>query len=200
MRLPGKYKPIWDAALSYQDKRDDKGHAEVVTRYAIRLSKLLGADPDIAVPAAILRDIGWSQLADEERFIIFRPNAGKEDKLAARLRHQAEGVRLAGEILASLNYPPEKTEKILNIISQHDTREGFISKEEGVMRDADKLWRFDKKGYFNDFPKFRLPPVDYYFRMKAELGTEGYFYSELSKELASNELDRRYRQITETQD
>jgi len=37
--------------------------------------------------------------------------------------------------------------EILEIISHTDTRKGFISKNEGLVRDADKLWRTSQRGF-----------------------------------------------------
>ena len=48
---------IWDMALPYQDKRDDKGHARIVTEYAIKLCSIENAEDKIVVPAAILHYI-----------------------------------------------------------------------------------------------------------------------------------------------
>jgi len=61
-----------------------------------------------------------------------------------------EGVKLAKEILESINYSANKIEEILEIIAEHDTRVGFISANEGAMRDVDKLWRFTEIGLIRD--------------------------------------------------
>lgn len=133
-------------ALPYQDKRDDEGHTEVTLSYARKLVELEDGNEDIVIPAIILHDIGWSQLSRENRFLIFDDTAKPEEKLSVRLRHQNKSVEIAREILTEVGYPAELIEEILEIISEHDTREGFISRNEGLVRDADKLWRFSKAG------------------------------------------------------
>ena len=141
------FQQIWELALPYQDKREDLGHAEVTLHYAQILLGLEGGDEDIVIPAIMLHDIGWSQLTQEEWLVVFNLNAKDEDKTAVQLKHQTAGVELARTILSKVNYPKEMTDEILEIISQHDTRDGFISKNEGLVRDADKLWRTSKVGF-----------------------------------------------------
>ncbi|OGI28469.1 MAG: hypothetical protein A2184_04045 [Candidatus Moranbacteria bacterium RIFOXYA1_FULL_44_7] len=170
------------------------GHAEIVTKFATKLCKLEKEADDIVVPAAILHDIGWSQLSEEEKFIIFNSNATKEEMLHVRIRHQKEGVKLAKEILEKLEYPLDQIKKILEIISQHDTRKGFFSKEDGVMRDADKLWRFSKIGLEADIRRREMKFHEYYNRMEKRIEEENFFYSESAKSLAREELVERQRE------
>ena len=53
------FEKVWELALPYQDKRDDRGHAEVTFNYAKRLAKLEEGNKEIILPAIILHDIGW---------------------------------------------------------------------------------------------------------------------------------------------
>lgn len=189
-----EYQKIWETALPFQDKRDDAGHAEIVTRFATKLCELEKADGDIVIPAAILHDIGWSQLSEEEKFIIFGSNATKEEMLHVRIRHQKEGAKLAEEILEKLKYPSEQIKQILEIISQHDTRKGFFSKEDGIMRDADKLWRFSKVGLDADIRRREMPFDEYYNRMEKRIEEDNFFFSESAKLLAREELIERRKE------
>ena len=59
------HKKIWELAFPYQDKRNDEGHAECVVSYAQKLLLAEKADSNVVIPAAILHDIGWSQLSAE---------------------------------------------------------------------------------------------------------------------------------------
>lgn len=189
-----EFQKIWDLALPYQDKRDDSGHAEIVTKFALELCEMEKADGDIVIPAAILHDIGWSQLSEKERFIIFNPIVTRDEMLHVRIRHQKEGVKLAEEILEKLEYPSEKIKQILEIISQHDTRKGFFSPEDGIMRDADKLWRFSKIGVDADIRRRGMPFDEYYNRMEKIIEEENFFYSESAKFLAREELLERQKE------
>lgn len=182
------YQKIWDAALPYQDKRDDAGHAEIVTKFAEKLCVSEKMDDDIVVPAAILHDIGWSRLSDEERFIIFKKDATKEDMLYIRKRHQEEGVKLARKILNNANYPAELINHIIEIISQHDTRKGFLSKEDGIMRDADKLWRYSRAGLEADHRRRKEGFPAHLEKLKIKIEAPGFFFSEMARKIALEEL------------
>lgn len=185
------YKKIWKLALPYQDKRDDKGHAETVLHYALELLKDEKADENIVIPAAILHDIGWSQLSAEERFHSFVKNRGMKKEYAIRRKHENVGVKLAREVLKKADYNPNLKKEILEIISRHDTRHGFISKNEGIMRDADKLWRYSKTGFWLDVKRFKEPQKKWYENARKKIELQDFFYSKSGKNIALHELRRR---------
>ncbi len=188
---------IWELALPYQDFRDDKGHARIVTDFAIKLVKIIDdVNEDIVIPAAILHDIGWSQLTEKERFSIFDSNITRREELAVRIKHQEEGVKLARRILEKVNYNKELVGPILEIISQHDTREGFFSKEDGIMRDADKLWRFSKIGFNADARRAKIDHKDLYNRYVKRIEDDGFLYSKEAKRIAKNELNKRKEEFS----
>ena len=183
---------IWDMALPYQDKRDDKGHARIVTEYTIKLCSIENAEDKIVVPAAILHDIGWSQLSKKDRFVIFRPDKTPEMEYAVRIKHQDEGVKLAEKILNKVGYPSIFLKSILEIISQHDTRKNFLSNEDGAMRDADKLWRYTKVGFDADLRSRECSFEFYYKRLEDFIGKENFFYFDSARDIAMKELmDRK---------
>jgi len=192
-----KFEKIKQLASPYQDKRKDEGHAETVTNFAIKLLGLEKADENIVIPAAILHDIGWSQLPDEQRLIIWNPLAIKEEKKLVRFAHQEQGVKLAKQILEEINYPQDKIKEILEIISQHDTRQGFISKNEGLVRDADKLSRFSKNDLLTlrkqNKTKQELQKI--YKKLQDQINEENFFYSEKAKQIAREELKNRKNEI-----
>ena len=131
------FEKIWETALPYQDQRNDDGHARITLKYAKELVELEDGNEDIVIPAIILHDIGYSQILRERRMLIFDRDATNEEREAVRYKHQAQSVKLGEKILKELNYPADMIPEILEIISKHDTRKGFISKEEGLVRDAD---------------------------------------------------------------
>jgi HD superfamily phosphodiesterase len=185
---------IWELALPYQDKRDDAGHAEVTLRYAKELAALEKGDEDVMLPAIILHDVGWSQLEKERRLLIFDKDAKDEDKCNVQIEHQYKSIIIAAGILREVDYPEELTKEILEIISQHDTRKGFISKNEGLVRDADKLSRTSKEGFASG--KRRGKPVDDAQLKKMEEGINkpDYFYSERARQIATTELKLRIQE------
>ncbi len=187
-QLIEKFKNIWWKSLEYQDFRNDRGHAFIVTIYAQQISIDENCNADIVVPSAILHDIGWSQLTEYERMLIFNKNSPKEERLKIRIKHQDESVRLAKNILISVNYKTEHIPEILEIIEQHDTRDGFINKNEGAMRDADKLWRFDDYGFLNDNQNSKITFKDHIESLQNYLETDKFFYFKSSLEKASDLL------------
>jgi hypothetical protein len=190
------FERIWQMALPYQDQRDDSGHAEVTLRYARQLAVLENGNEDVIVPAIILHDVGYSQLPKERRLLVFDKDAKEEDKRPVVMEHQAESVKLATRILHDVNYPEELVPEILEIISQHDSRKGFISKNEGLVRDADKLWRTSKEGFAagesrrKSTDESKSQPTDETFIKKIGEGINkpDYFYSDRARKLAIADL------------
>ena len=203
------FSQIWELALPYQDQRDDPGHAEVATHFAQLLVRYEKGDNDVIIPAIILHDVGYSQIPKERRMKIFDRKAKRIERLAVQYEHQIEGVLLARKILEKVNYPLNMVAEILEIISQHDTRKGFISKNEGLVRDADKLWRYSKKSYEamrkraksnQDMKKEKAPlkakkkPKSRWKGVRASINKPDYFYSERARNIALKELKARMRE------
>jgi HD superfamily phosphodiesterase len=189
------FRQIWELALPYQDKRDDPGHAEITTKYAGELVSLEGGNEDVIIPAIMLHDIGYSQLLKERRLQVFDQNTSKEVRLAVQMEHQSEGVKLAREILAKVDYPEELAKEILEIISQHDTREGFISQNEGLVRDADKLWRTSREGLAaaeaRKKPDDKTDEESRWKKTEDGINKSGYFYSDRARQMALADLKLR---------
>jgi hypothetical protein len=205
------FKKIWELALPYQDQRDDPGHAEVATHYAELLIRYEKGDRDVIIPAIILHDVGYSQIPKERRMKIFDRKAKKIERLSVQYEHQIEGVLLARKILEQVDYPSNLVAEILEIISQHDTRKGFISKNEGLVRDADKLWRYSKKCFEaqanrakaarQELKKGPPPPPEArkkrksrWAAIKASINKPDYFYSDRARKIALKELKRRIKE------
>ena len=192
------FNQIWELALSYQDKRDDSGHAATSLKYAQQLVELEGGNEDVIIPSIILHDVGWSQLVKERRMLIFDKDSSKEVKREIQLEHQNEGVKLAQEILRKVRYPEELITEILEIISEHDTREGFISQNEGLVRDADKLWRTSLEGFTAAELRRKADSKPWdeslWKKMEENIHKPGYFYSERARQIAYNEYKLRLQE------
>jgi len=190
------FEKIWELALPYQDKRDDEGHARSVTDFAFELLKTESADEDILIPAAILHDIGWSQLSEEERFYVFKNKITKEvemktkSKVNVRVKHELEGAKLAQKILEKVDYDKNRIKKIIKVIKQHDTGKNIISPEDRLMRDADKLWSFSKLGFQADIRRFGLFPKECYEMAVKRVDMPNYFNTESAKKIARKELEK----------
>ena len=194
------FEKIWETALPYQDQRDDDGHARITLKYAKELVGLEDGNEDIVIPAIILHDVGYSQIPRERRMLIFDKDAKKEDREAVRDEHQAESVKLGEKILNDLNYPSELIPDILEIISQHDSRKGFISREEGLVRDADKLWRFSPEGFKVDAKRSKSELEERCKRLEKDLEDPDYIFSESTKQIAKQELEERKKLVDSLKD
>lgn len=191
-------KRLWEHALPYQDKRDDAGHAENVTYFALKLIEYLGEKREIIIPAAILHDTGWSQLTREELGQFYLPNY-KDFEPALRKRHQEQGVKVANRLLEDIEYPEEHLLSILEIISQHDTREGFLSLEDGLVRDADKLWRYTLPHFKLGLEKRKGDPVygnpkTFYEHVLKRSKQPKFFFSGAAKEIARIEMEHTLKE------
>ncbi len=198
MKLENKiFQEIWDLALPYQDKRDDEGHAEIVTEYAIKLCRIENADLDVVIPAAILHDIGWSKIPKEEatKCLTGSKRGNATERAQLRELHQSHGVKMANQILKKVEYDTNLVSEVLEIISQHDTREGFISTNEGVMRDADKLWRFTERAFIADSKRLRLSNEEAITEAENYLEIKDFFFSENAELIARQELKKRRREL-----
>jgi HD superfamily phosphodiesterase len=189
------FEEIWELALPYQDKRYDKGHAKIVLGFALKLVKTERVDENVVIPAAILHDVGWVQLPKKERLSIFAKKTGDAKIASTRRKHEAAGVKLARKILEKVSYEREDVGEILEIISRHDTRIGFISKNDGAVRDADKLWRFSKIGFWADVRRYGEDPERLRQKLKVRIGEKNFFYSETAKEMAMQELEKRRKEF-----
>ena len=189
---------IWELALPYQDKRDDPGHAEVALRYATELVTLEKGNEDVVIPAIILHDVGYSQLPKERRLTVFNMGARDEDRRSVVFEHQIESIKLAAKILRNVNYPDDLTDEILEIISQHDTRDGFISKNEGLVRDADKLWRTSREGFSVAEARAKAREADRFKEMEKGIERPKYFYSETAKQMALADVKLRMQEGDKT--
>jgi hypothetical protein len=92
------------------------------------------------------------------------------------------------KILREVDYPSELTDEILEIISQHDTRKGFISKNEGIVRDADKLWRTSKEGFTISEARAKKREAQRFKLLKEGLNKEDYLYSETARQIALTDI------------
>jgi hypothetical protein len=190
-KLKEVFEKIWELALPYQDKRDDAGHAEVTLRFAKELAVSEHGNENVMIPAIILHDVGWSQLVKERRMLIFDKDATDEVRRQVQIEHQNEGVLVAGGILREVGYPPVLAQEILEIISQHDTREGFVSRNEGLVRDADKLSRTSQEGFASGKRRGQSPDPSRWQKMEEGIYKPGYFYSDTARKIAAAELKLR---------
>jgi hypothetical protein len=153
------YDEIYKQAETYLDTRHNDVHTSLSYDFARRLlAHYPDADEEIVLPAIILHDVGWKMVPEEKQLNAFGAKA--KDKKTKRI-HEKEGVKIAEEILARLNYDEDKKRVILSIIDGHDTRLEALCLNDQLVKDADKLWRFTPAGVDIDHTRFGMGRDDY---------------------------------------
>ena len=124
-------KKIMEYVTNHYDQEEYNWyHNEYVTKYALKLGKLLNADLEILEVAARLHDIDFSR-------------GGKF--------HTEDSANKAEELLRELGYPEYKIAKVKHSITCHTTtivkNIENPSKEGKILHDADKMWTMTPKGF-----------------------------------------------------
>ncbi|MEC7764869.1 MAG: HD domain-containing protein [Pseudomonadota bacterium] len=156
-----RYDAVWRRAEPYMRVRKNDVHIPLSFAWLNRLlAHYPDADRDICSLALILHDIGWYTI-DTER--MFEEGFRSENFLFSDVRylHEAEGVRLATEVLKDTGWDA-LIDPVCEIIDGHDTRVTPHHLNDRIMRDADKLWRYDVPGvavacdWFDETPHANL--------------------------------------------
>jgi len=185
------YDRICKKAEPYWATRKNEFHIPSSYEYARRLlSAYPSADEDVVLPAVLLHDVGWKMVPREKQRDAFGPTV--KDKETRRL-HETEGVRIAGEILHSLNYTAEKTTEILSIIDGHDTREEPLSLNDQLVKDADKLWRFTPYCVEISYRHFGFELGEYINWLGERI--EEWFWTPEAKAMAREALNRARKEL-----
>jgi HD superfamily phosphodiesterase len=180
------YDEIRRRSEPYWQTRRNELHVPMVYAYARRLlAHYPEADPAVVLPAALMHDNGWFMVPEERLARAFGPNATDAD--ANRL-HEVEGVRIAREILAALAYDAARTDEILAIIDGHDSRLHALSLNDSLVKDADKMWRFDPVGFEVDYQRFGVAREAHLAFLEGHV--EPWLFTPEAKELARENLAR----------
>jgi HD superfamily phosphodiesterase len=180
------FETIRQLSKPFLDTRHNDAHTEISTRFAFELLKREGGDEDIVIPAIILHDTGWKRVPAKQHLEAFGPNATRPE--LNRL-HEVESVKIAEEILQKVKYDPLKAKKILEIIDGHDSRTKPTSLNDMIVKDADKLWRYSKSGFYIDAERFGLPHGESLEKLRCYLSE--WFFTVTAKEMAAEKLSRR---------
>lgn len=134
---------LWQAAKSWLDVRSNDVHTLISWRLAGALLALYPhVDETIVRPAILLHDIGWKKMPADK---LARAVGPKPEFPELQRDHEIAGVEIGREILTRLNLGLNDG-AILGIIDGHDTTKAARSREDMLVKDADKLWRFTPHG------------------------------------------------------
>jgi hypothetical protein len=179
--------PIWRSVVTESRTRGNDIHLPMSLAYAERLCAAHPEANSLLVRVAIqLHDTGWGRV-DEDR-ILSEGFSGDWRKAEIRFEHERQGCLIAREVLPPLGYDDDFVEAVCAIIDGHDTRHEAYSLEDALVRDADRLWRFDHAGIALASGWFRMNPAVYSDRLEAEIIPE--LITAAAIEIATAELAR----------
>jgi HD superfamily phosphohydrolase YqeK len=181
---------ILEKAESYLDTRQNDIHIALSYDFARQLLSFYPeADAAIVLPAVILHDVGWKMVPEDEQLNAFGPNMNNKEM--QRL-HEVEGVRIAREILESLDYGAERIKEILSSIDGHDTRRKALSLNDAIIKDADKLWRYTPVGAEIDHSRFNSSWEDHLKMLERSI--DRWLFTDEAKEMARAALSEAHAQ------
>ncbi|MCF8511108.1 MAG: HD domain-containing protein [Rhodobacteraceae bacterium] len=141
-----RYDPVWRAAEPYMRARKNDVHIPLSFDWCVRLlDHFPQADRDVCLLAILLHDIGWWAI-DMETIIAEGFRSENILQSDVRYRHEAEGVRLGTEVLRKTGWSEEIIAQVCEIIDGHDTRIEPRHLNDRIVRDSDKLWRYEVTG------------------------------------------------------
>ena len=183
------YQKIFERAKPFLRARKNLIHTRIALHYALKLLKSEKGDEGVVIPAIILHDVGWKVIPERLHLTAFGPNPSNP-KLT-RL-HEQGGARIAKSILEKLHYPSERIEEIYQIIRGHDSRKRPISWNDRVVKDADKLWRYSRKGVEIETDRFHISRRKFLNFLEGKI--EQWFFLPTSRQWAREELVRRRKE------
>jgi len=188
------YKHIHELAKPYLKTRHNELHVEICYQFARRLLAVEPGIPDVVYPAVICHDLGWIMLSEDLQRKAFGPTFDP----ALRRIHEVEGVKLASQILTEVGYDEDKIKEILEIIEGHDSRLIALSDSDKIVKDADKLFRYDPRGVSIDVQRFGVERISYISWLTDQIDT--WFFTESGKRFARDELKKQENCFMRLQD
>jgi HD superfamily phosphodiesterase len=186
MAIKPIHQKIFEKAKSFLRTRKNLIHTRIALRYALKLLKSEKGDEEVVIPAIILHDVGWKAIPEKLHLTAFGPNPSNP-KLARV--HELEGAKIGKVILEELRYSPTTVKEVCQIIQGHDSRKRPISWNDRIVKDADKLTRYSKKGMAIDLNRFHIPRQEYLVFLEAII--DHWFLTATGKEIARKEISLR---------
>lgn len=179
--------PIWKSVVPESRTRSNDIHLPISLAYAERLCDAYPEAHSLLVRVSIvLHDTGWGRV-DEGR-ILAEGFTGDWRKAQIRYEHERQGCAIAREVLPPLGYEDDFVDAVVAIIDGHDTRKEARSLEDALVRDADRLWRFDHAGIALASGWFGMDPATYCDRLAAEIVPE--LLTDAAVQMATADLTR----------
>ncbi|MFH1240469.1 MAG: HD domain-containing protein [Candidatus Diapherotrites archaeon] len=182
-----KYKPIWNLTLPFLRKgkmKDFVVHTEGVVRAMELLLEKNPADKNILIPAAILHDVGWSEVPKK-----LQKSKAKKDREKALHAHLKLAPPIIEEVLAKVRYDPQKINKIIEIVNAHKF-ENPTEIEKQLLIDADTMSDSFKEQFYSDVKEYKTTPEKLY-----QFRKQNRFYTKTAKKLFKTEIEKRKKEF-----
>jgi HD superfamily phosphodiesterase len=193
-KIDAPYQRIFELAVPFLKTRLNLPHTYIVYQYAQLLLEAEGGSREIAIPACILHDVGWSTIPEDQQIKAYGPNMTDPE---AKRKHEVEGASIARRILSQAGWNGALVEKIAEIIDGHDTTTNARSLEDAVTKDSDKLFRLSACGIRIDCERFHADPKEYWPTLLKR--SSNWFLTSTGKELAAHEACQRELEFGEQQ-
>jgi HD superfamily phosphodiesterase len=146
------------------------------------------ADADVVLLAIMFHDAGWAVIDEERIFAEGFPRGGAEVDLDSdvRILHEKEGARIAREALEPLGWAPAVVDEVIAIIDGHDSRPTALSRNDELVKDADKLWRYSVTGLSVSCDWFGLTPGAYAARLERQVREA--LFTDAAREIGARDL------------
>lgn len=180
------YQEIFEKAKPFLKTRKNLIHTRIALRYALKLLQSEEGEEEVVIPAILLHDVGWKALPESLHLDAFGPNPSNPERVRV---HEREGAKIARILLEQLRYPSKKIEEICKIINGHDSRKNPLSINDRIVKEADKLWRFSKKGFAIDTERFHTSPKEYLAYLEGKI--DQWFSTPAAKGMARKEVLKR---------
>lgn len=182
---------VWQAAEPFTRSRMNDIHLPLTVLYAeFILDNHPEADELVTRVAALLHDTGWSRV-DEGKILSegFRSDNFMTSDI--RVQHEIFGCDIAREILPGCGFDDEFITKVTDIIDGHDTRPESKSIEDSIMRDSDRLWRFNPVGLGFSAEWFAKTPQQIRHKLEVDIMPE--MITPAGRAMAEAELENSIR-------
>jgi HD superfamily phosphodiesterase len=180
-----RYAPVWRAAEPYMRARKNDIHIPLAFNWTLEiLESYPETNHDVCLLAILLHDIGWWAIDMDD---IIQKGFRGENPLQSdvRYRHEAEGVRLGTEVLRATGWGEDMISQVCEIIDGHDTRKDPRHLNDRIVRDADKLWRYNVTGIAIAADWFGATPHAYAADMERRMD---WFETPVGRAMAEKEL------------
>jgi len=180
---------IWHKAkalLAKAVRKDFVVHTKAVVEAMEALIEGEGGDDSVLIPAAMLHDVGWSQVPSA----LQTTKDKKEDELALEM-HIAKAPQVAGRVLRECGFSQVKIERIIRIIIAHKSNPPKSEKEKQMLIDADALSDTFKKPFYADCKAYGTTP-----QQNLEFRSKNEYYTKTAKEISRRNLLERKKEIS----